>query len=305
MPNYTQTQAFITELRNATPANPISHTELADALAAILDYFSNTGTWDPVDAMNVANSKADVNNETFTGNTAFENIIAPLVGNSAATTAKGITFKQLEYLIGYAADTAGANLIGALFSHLDSASYAFRLGKHTGTSGVLANGSNFVTQLLLANSGVAHFASRLHVNVGTDFTDQATPLYVNGAARVVGLLTPNRVAGAGNAPTIAAGTGAGTSPTVSIVGTDTAGRITITTGTTPTANATIATITFAGGAYGTAPYVSLTPSNQPAAALSGANMPFPTSSTTTFVLTAGTTALTAATTYTFNYLIVQ
>lgn len=305
MPTYSQTQGFINELRNATPANPISHTELADALGAILDYFSNTGSWDPVAAMNVANSKANKASESFTGNTTFENIMAPVVGASAASAAKGVNFKNLEYLIGYGGDNAGANLIGALFSHLDSASYAFRFGKHTGASGVMANGSNFVTQLLIANSGVAHFASRLHINTGADFTDQGIPAYINGAARIVGALTTNRLAGAGNTPTIAAGTGAGTSPTVSIVGTDTAGRITITTGTSPAANATIATITFAGGAYGSAPYVSLTPSNQPAAALSGANMPFPSSTTTTFVLTSGTTALTAATTYTFNYLIVQ
>lgn len=305
MPTYSQTQAFIDELRNATPANPISHTELADALGAILDYFSNEGAFNPADATTQINLKANKASESFTGTTSFENIVAPLVGNSAATTAKGITFKQLEYLIGYAADTAGANLIGALFSHLDSAAYAFRLGKHTGTQGVLANGSNFVTQLLIANSGVAHFASRLHVNTGADFTDQGIPAYINGAARIVGLLTSNRIAGAGNTPTIAAGTGAGTSPTVSVVGTDTAGTITITTGTSPTANATIATITFAGGAYNSAPYVSLTPSNKAAATLSGANMPFPSSTTTTFVLTSSTTALTAATTYTFNYLIVQ
>lgn len=341
MPTYSQVVAYIDDIRAATPANPVSHTDFADVLKSVLDYFSNTGAWDPVAAMNVANSKANVNGQTFTGTVTFSgptnlsnlatfsntvtfsgptnfsnlatfsdlatfsnSINLPVAGASAAVAAKGITFKDSEYILGYAGDTAAANLIGAIFSHLDSASYAFRLGKHTGAA-LLANGSNYTPQFIIANSGVGHFASRLHINIGSDFTDQTVPLYVNGAGRVVGLLSPNRLAGASAAPTIAAGTGAGTTPTISIVGNDIAGRITITTGTTPVANATIATVTFAGGAFAAAPYIHLTPSNQLAAALSGANMVFPSSTTTTLVLTSGTTALTAATTYTFNYLIIQ
>ena len=48
-------------------------------------------------------------------------------------------------------------------------------------------------------------------------------------------------------PTIASGSGAGTSPTLSITGNDQCGFITIATGTSPTASTGIATITFNGG----------------------------------------------------------
>lgn len=48
----------------------------------------------------------------------------------------------------------------------------------------------------------------------------------------------------GDTPGIAAGAGAGTSPTISIVGTNTSGAIILTAGTAPSANATLANITF-------------------------------------------------------------
>lgn len=109
------------------------------------------------------------------------------------------------------------------------------------------------------------------------------------------------IQGTGTAPTIAAGVGAGSSPTVSITGSDTAGAVSVTTGTLPTGtNAVVATITF-NTAYGTAPYIVLQPANAITATLSGVSMVFVTSTTTTFVITSGTTALTAATTYKWNY----
>ncbi|MEO5691178.1 MAG: right-handed parallel beta-helix repeat-containing protein, partial [Candidatus Saccharimonadales bacterium] len=69
----------------------------------------------------------------------------------------------------------------------------------------------------------------------------------------------------GTAPTIAAGAAACTIPTVSVVGTDTAGKITV--GTQGTcASGTLVTVTFAS-AFAASPYVSLTPANAAAAAL--------------------------------------
>lgn len=104
--------------------------------------------------------------------------------------------------------------------------------------------------------------------------------------------------------TIAAGTGAGTSPTVSVVGTDQAGQITVTTGTAPTGtNAIVATITF-NLAFGTSPYVVLYPANALTATLSGISMVFVTSTTTTFVITSGTTALTGSSTYLWNFIVI-
>ena len=62
----------------------------------------------------------------------------------------------------------------------------------------------------------------------------------------------------GSAPGIAAGAAACTSPTVSIAGTDTAGLITVTTGTGCATAGKLATITFSA-AFGVAPRVTLTP----------------------------------------------
>ncbi len=106
-------------------------------------------------------------------------------------------------------------------------------------------------------------------------------------------------------PGIAAGTGAGTSPTLSIAGSDMNGTITLTTGSGPSGSAaTIATVTF-HTAHSSAPRtVTLTPGNAAAAALSGTTMPFVDASTisaTTFALKSGSSALAGATDYIWFY----
>jgi len=102
------------------------------------------------------------------------------------------------------------------------------------------------------------------------------------------------------APSLAAGTGAGTSPTLAITGTDQDGVITVTTGTLPTAGGDIVTATYTL-AFATNSFPTLTPANANTAALSGLSMVFTTGTTTTFVITSGTTALTASTTYKWYY----
>ena len=114
--------------------------------------------------------------------------------------------------------------------------------------------------------------------------------------------TTYTTAGLAVAPTLAAGTGAGTGPTLTIQGSGTRGLITVTSGTTPTASGIIFTATWpalaAGGfpfaptcsylSYGTHLYASgtVTQTAGPPA---------------TSVLTASATALTASTAYTFTY----
>jgi hypothetical protein len=116
---------------------------------------------------------------------------------------------------------------------------------------------------------------------------------------------PWALAGVGT-PTIAAGAGAGTGPTVTISGNDRAGRISVTTGTAPSASAIVATVTFST-AFGAAPRaVLLTPAGPLAGALSGnAAVYLDSASTTTgvFVIKVGSTGLTAATTYLWHYLV--
>jgi len=101
-------------------------------------------------------------------------------------------------------------------------------------------------------------------------------------------------------PTIAAGVGAGTSPTIAITGNDTAGQITLTAGSTPTASAVVGTVTF-GTAFKTNAFVILEPANAAASALAVAAQVYPTSTTTTFALNTGATGLTGAGVYAWNY----
>jgi hypothetical protein len=124
---------------------------------------------------------------------------------------------------------------------------------------------------------------------------------------VNGNVKSKHLIGRTSAPTIAAGTGAGTTPTLVVTNaTDMSGIVDVTTGTTPAGtNSTIATITF-NTAYGAAPNVIISPNNANAAGLAAAlTMVYVTSTTTTFVITSGTTALTAATQYKWFYQVIQ
>lgn len=107
---------------------------------------------------------------------------------------------------------------------------------------------------------------------------------------------------AGTADSIAAGTGAGTGPTLAVAGTPLQGEITLTTGATPAGtNAIIATITYAN-ACPTDSTVQLTPVNANAGGLAAAlTEPYPTGTTTDFKLNSGTTGLSGATQYIWNY----
>jgi hypothetical protein len=110
-----------------------------------------------------------------------------------------------------------------------------------------------------------------------------------------------------SAPTFAAGSGAGTSPTLSLNANsnDVSGYLSVTTGTSPAASATIATGTF-GTAYATLAKCVLWPANAAASALTGAGKAYiPVGSNTVFAITAGTTALAASTLYTWGYTCTQ
>jgi hypothetical protein len=116
------------------------------------------------------------------------------------------------------------------------------------------------------------------------------------------------VGGSGSAPTIAGGTGAGTSPTISIAGTDMGMNVTVLTGSSPAgSNATIATVTFATAFAATPTAIIMTPINPNAAALSGATnvaVPITSWSTTGFIIQSGTSALAATTTYHWSIIVV-
>ena len=101
-------------------------------------------------------------------------------------------------------------------------------------------------------------------------------------------------------PTMVAGAGAGTSPTcTSLTGWNAAGVVTCTTGTSPTASATLATITLSGTLTTAFRSCQLTPRN---AATVGAPVYTTLPSTSSWAIGVGATALTASTAYSWSYL---
>ena len=112
------------------------------------------------------------------------------------------------------------------------------------------------------------------------------------------------------APTIAAGTGAGTGPTISISGNDLEGTITLTPGSSPANAATVWTVTF-NTAFATAPKGAIiTAGDVDAAALLGGTRAVycdaSATTTTTWVVKSSTpTGLAASTEYVFFYRLIQ
>lgn len=102
----------------------------------------------------------------------------------------------------------------------------------------------------------------------------------------------------GASPAIAGGAGAGTSPTVSILGTDVGGYFTVTTGTGPSTFATVATVTWHTSYLGSGAACSFSPHNNHAV---GTAVFFAASGSGASVLTITSPALSAATTYEWAY----
>jgi hypothetical protein len=125
-------------------------------------------------------------------------------------------------------------------------------------------------------------------------------LSVTGSAQFAGNITVGgHIITAGGQPTSVAQAAAGGSASVAVDGTDTAGTITITTGSAPTSG-DLAKIIFSQ-VYGKAPRVVLSPSN---GAASGLHFYRGATSATDFMFSAAD-APAANTTYTFDYFIAQ
>lgn len=117
-------------------------------------------------------------------------------------------------------------------------------------------------------------------------------------------LFPGHIIFSGSAPTPVAGTGAGTSPTLSLAGVDNGGLITLTTGTLPAgSSATITTVTFAN-AFPTDTAVVLTPANLNADQLSGSGSVWANGTASNFTLNSGSTGLIGSTQYIWNYVVI-
>lgn len=115
----------------------------------------------------------------------------------------------------------------------------------------------------------------------------------------------SNVAGSGSAPACAYGTGSGTTgPCAQIAGTNFAGTIAVTTAGTPSADAPIATITFANGGFSVIGFCQLTYANKTSAVQGPLSGIYPDNFVTTvMVIHAGDVPLPAgAVSYQFNYL---
>ena len=147
---------------------------------------------------------------------------------------------------------------------------------------------------------------------GSSLSTQSTIATINygGLQLNAGRLLVPQIKGTSSTPGIAAGAGAGTGASVSLKtnSNDTAGEFTLLTGTTPTADETVLTITFASAAFN-APFPSVAPTNDNAASLlsgqeDGApNFYYETTTTTMVVKVNGT--LPEATTYKVAYHLIQ
>jgi len=158
--------------------------------------------------------------------------------------------------------------------------------------------TSYATAYFVYFNGVTPTRTRVFANTW------ATGCVTTSEANVKGLGYDSDGRGGTTAPSITAGTGAGTAPTVSVTGNGRGGQISITTGTSPSTAATIATMTYAT-AYSAAPSaVVITPANAATAALTSAAPYISASNAGNFVMTSNASALTGSTAYKWNYSVI-
>lgn len=211
----------------------------------------------------------------------------------------GTQVMALDSTPGLTIGGSGTGILTVGFSsgtiNLTAAANGYNFGVNAGTLGITSAGnigfiSGSTTYGKLFSTGRWSFG-----NTPTD--DTVNTFQITGRTKING-----QVSYGGSTPSIAAGTGAGTSPTVSIVGTNNGGVITVTTGTLPSSSAILITVTYTG-AFATGSQIILYPTNSNTSLLSGVSMVYTTGTTSTFTITTGTTALTAATIYSWAYVV--
>lgn len=208
-----------------------------------------------------------------------------VTGIAVVTSTPGITrFGALADVAAPVAQTVTVPNVVAGTSNTAGQPVTYCASQGTGT-GI---GGSFIIQVAPAGS-TGSTQNALVTALTIDSTKQAT---FAGA-----------ISSSASTPSIAAGIGAGTGPTIAIAGGPNGGRITLTPGTLPTVSAIVATITYAN-AFGTDSFVTLTPANANAAGLSGASMVFANGSAPNFTLTSGPSGLVAATQYIWNYAVI-
>lgn len=232
------------------------------------------------------------------------NNAALTVGNYYGNAIRGVTALASSYGVlgsgyGYGGGVQGVgfNLPGVNGGSLSAESGLFQTSNTSGTNTAAtlvtkANTSQTADLLQAQNASGTVLAS-----ISADGTLTVARAIINGNLSMNGHIVSGNTSGT---TTIAAGAAACSTPTVTIAGNDTAGTITITSGTGCSSGGILATITFAT-TYGSAPRIVLTPANSNAATpqyYSGS------AGTTNFTLDTNST-LVDATTYKYNYVVIQ
>lgn len=114
------------------------------------------------------------------------------------------------------------------------------------------------------------------------------------------LQLPGNLQFAGSAPGIAAGAGAGGSPTISLLGVNNGGTITLVPGLGSTGSAIIATVTYTT-TFPTDSAVSLVPAGLSSAQINGISAIYVNATASGFTINSTTSALSAGTTFIWNY----
>lgn len=206
---------------------------------------------------------------------------------------------------GAATNNGSAQFIGGDVTVTAGGNYRIATGSFTGAAtanGTLQFPSSVTGPIFQRNVASDTLAVLTIKNVSASSTGDLLDV-IDQTTNKFSVKISGQVVNGGATPGIAGGTGAGSSPTITIAGVNSGGLISVTTGATPATSGVIATVTYSA-AFPNGSYVVLYPANAATALLSGTSMVFTTGSTSTFTITAGTVALTTLTAYAWNYQVV-
>ena len=267
---------------SVTPANNTGTNNLAVGYQALK--VNTTGTNN-----NAIGNSALFANSTGTFNTA--------IGNSALNTN---TIGSYNIAVGKSAltgNTSGTGNIGIGYNAMATNA----TGTYNIAIGYGANISEGLTNAIAIGQSATN-ATANSIQLGNT---SVTKVNTSGAITTSSDIIAKHLKGNSGALSITASTGAGTTPSaISVAGTDMSGVVTLTTGTSPSMNAILATITY-NSAFATAPVVVITPANAATASLTNAQAVWVSIATGNFAINTNATALNASTIYKWNYVVIQ
>ena len=193
--------------------------------------------------------------------------------------------------------STGGNNVGIGYNTMSSNG----TGSNNVAIGFNANIADGVSNASSIGNGATNSTSNSIVLGNTNITRVST----SGTIVTTNDINAKHIKGNSGALSIAASTGAGTSPSaVSVTGTDISGVVALTTGTSPSINAVLATITY-NTAFSTAPVVVITPANAATASLAATQAVWVNITTTGFTINTNATAVVSSTAYKWNYVVIQ